>query len=135
MLRPLDKAYAKQIFVPLDRALAGAATCTFLDRITNPRGEIYDGTFAIEAETRILSGYTPEFRIILCTRALRTHVGTAAARRAAIEVRVTYVLWRAFQIAAFEPGPPVSRLGLARFPGPGVRPRRDRWIALRGRFR
>ena len=65
--------------------------CTFFDQITNPGGEICDGTFAIEAETGILSGYTPGLRIIFCTRVVRAHVGTAAVRRTAIEVRVTYV--------------------------------------------
>ena len=92
MLRPLDKAYAKQIFVPLDQALAGAAPRTFGYRITNPRGEICDGAFAIEVETGILSGYTPGLRITFGTRAARTHVGAAAVRRAVIEARVAYVL-------------------------------------------
>jgi hypothetical protein len=72
--------------------LADTAARTSLDRITNPRAEICGGTFAIEVETGILSGYTPGFRIIFCTRVLRTHVGTVAVRRAVIEVRVAYVL-------------------------------------------
>ena len=73
--------------------MVATASCTFLYRIANPRGEICDGTFAIEVETGILSGYTPRLRITFCTRVVRTHVGAAAGLRAVIENRVLYVLW------------------------------------------
>jgi len=72
--------------------LAATAARTFLDRITNPGGQIGDGTFAIEIEVGILNGDTPGFWIILCTRVVRMHVGAAAVRRAVIEVRVAYAL-------------------------------------------
>ena len=79
---------------------------TFFDRITNPRGEICDGTFAIEVETGISSGYTPGLQIIFCTRVVRYACDHGRRTGTVTGDRAVYVLWWTLQIAAFEPGPP-----------------------------
>jgi hypothetical protein len=84
--------------------LAGKAPRTFLDQITNLRGEICDGVFATEVETAILNGFATGFRILACTRDVRTNMGVIAVMRIVTGNRALYVSQRVFQIPPFAPG-------------------------------
>ena len=84
--------------------LAGKAPRTFLDQITNLRGEICDGVFATEVETAVLNGFPTGFRIIACTRDTRTDGGVVAVLRVVTGERALYVSQRVFQVAPFPPG-------------------------------
>ena len=94
--------------------LAGTAPRTFLDQITNLRGEICDGVFATEVETAVLNGFPTGFRIIACTRDIRTDTGVIAVLRVVTGERALYVSQRVFQVAPFAAdGLPVSGEALA----------------------
>ncbi len=94
--------------------LAGKAPRTFLDQITNLRGEVCDGVFATEVETAILNGFPTGFRIIACPRDRRTDRGVIAVLRVVAGGRALYVSQRVFQVAPFAPGRlPVSGAALA----------------------
>ena len=84
--------------------LAGKAPRTFLDQITNLRGEICDGVFATEVETAVLNGFPTGFRIVACTRDIRTDMGVIAVLRVVAGGRALYVSQRVFQVAPFSPG-------------------------------
>ena len=84
--------------------LAGKEPRTFLDQITNLRGEICDGVFATEVATAILNGFATGFRIIACTRDVRTNAGVIAAMRVVTGERALYVSQRVFQVPPFAPG-------------------------------
>jgi hypothetical protein len=84
--------------------LAGEEPRTFLDQITNLRGEICDGVFATEVETAVLNGFPTGFRIIACTRDVRTGAGAIAVLRVVTGARALYVLQRVFQVPPFAPG-------------------------------
>ena len=93
--------------------LAGKAPRTFLDQITNLRGEVCEGTFATEVETTVLNGFPAGFRIIACTRDTRTNAGAVAVLRVVTGDRALYVSQRVFQVAPFAPGDlPVSGAAL-----------------------
>ena len=94
--------------------LAGKAPRTFLDQITNLRGEVCDGVFATEIETATLNGFPTGFRIIACMRDVRTDTGVIAVLRVVTGDRALYVSQRVFQVAPFPPGGlPVSGDALA----------------------
>lgn len=84
--------------------LAGKAPRTFLDQITNLRGEICEGIFATEVETAVLNGFPSGFRIIVCTRDARTDTGAIAVLRVVAGEQALYVSQRVFQVAPFAPG-------------------------------
>jgi hypothetical protein len=84
--------------------LAGKEPRTFLDQITNLRGEICDGVFATEVETAVLNGFPTGFRIIACTRDVRTGAGAIAVLRVVTGNRALYVSQRVFQVSPFAPG-------------------------------
>ncbi len=84
--------------------LAGKAPRTFLDQITNLRGEVCDSVFATEVETAVLNGFATGFRIIACTRDMRTDTGVIAVLRVVTGDRALYVSQRVFQVAPFAPG-------------------------------
>ena len=84
--------------------LAGKAPRTFLDQITNLRGQICDGVFATEVETAILNGFATGFRILACTRDVRTDLGVIAVMRVVTGDRALYVSQRVFQVPPFAPG-------------------------------
>ncbi len=93
--------------------LAGTAPRTFLDQITNLRGEVCDGVFATEVETAVLNGFPTGFRIIACARDVRTGTGVVAVLRVVTGDRALYVSQRVFQVAPFSPGGlPVSGAAL-----------------------
>ncbi len=93
--------------------LAGKAPRTFLDQITNLRGEVCDGVFATEVETAVLNGFPTGFRIIACPRDTRTDRGMIAVLRVVAGARALYVSQRVFQVAPFAPGRlPVSGAAL-----------------------
>ncbi|MHA1151547.1 MAG: hypothetical protein ACTSQ7_02590 [Alphaproteobacteria bacterium] len=94
--------------------LAGKAPRTFLDQITNLRGEICDGVFATEVETAVLNGFPTGFRIVACMRDVRTGTGVIALLRVVTGDRAMYVSQWVFQVAPFPPGGlPVSGEALA----------------------
>jgi len=94
--------------------LAGEAPRTFLDQITNLRGEVCDGVFATEVETAVLNGFPTGFRIIACARDRRTDTGVITVLRVVAGGRALYVSQRVFQVAPFSPGGlPVSGAVLA----------------------
>jgi len=84
--------------------LAGKAPRTFLDQIANLRGEICDSVFATEVETAIVNGFATGFRIVACTRDVRTDAGVIAAMRVVSGDRALYVSQRVFQVPPFAPG-------------------------------
>lgn len=84
--------------------LAGKAPRTFLDQITNLRGEICDSVFATEVETGNLNGFPTGFRILACTRDERTGTGVIAALRVVAGGQALYVSQRVFQVAPFAAG-------------------------------
>jgi hypothetical protein len=84
--------------------LAGKEPRTFLDQMTNLRGEICDGVFATEVETAVLNGFPTGFRIIACTRDVRTGAGAVAVLRVVTGDRALYVSQRVFQVPPFAPG-------------------------------
>ncbi len=84
--------------------LAGKATRTFLDQITNLRGEVCDSVFATEVETAVLNGFATGFRIIACARDRRTDRGVIAVLRVVTGDRALYVSQRVFRVAPFAPG-------------------------------
>ncbi|MEE8499684.1 MAG: hypothetical protein V3S27_03850 [Kiloniellales bacterium] len=93
--------------------LAGKAPRTFLNQITNLRGEVCDGVFATEVETAVLNGFPTGFRIIACPRDTRTDTGVIAVLRVVAGGRALYVSQRVFQVAPFAPGRlPVSGAAL-----------------------
>jgi hypothetical protein len=94
--------------------LAGKAPRTFLDQITNLRGEVCDGVFATEVETAVLNGFSTGFRIIACALDTRTDMGVIAVLRVVAGDQALYVSQRVFQVAPFAPGGlPVSGAALA----------------------
>ena len=94
--------------------LAGNAPRTFLDQITNLRGEICDEVFATDVETAVLNGFATGFRIIACTHDTRTNMGVVAVMRVVTGNRALYVMQRVFQVAPFSAGDlPVSGETLA----------------------
>ena len=121
--------------------LAGKEPRTFLDQITNLRGEVCDGVFATEVETAVLNGFAVGFRIIACTRDVRTDAGVVVAVRVVTGDRALYVSQRVFQVPPFGPGGlPVAGAALAAaqtaieygFPcrrGDPVRPCPEAWRA------
>ena len=84
--------------------LAGKAPRTFLDQITNLRGEVCNDVFATEVETAVLNGFPTGFRIVACTRDMRTDTGVIAVLRVVAGDRALYVSQRVFQVAPFSPG-------------------------------
>ncbi len=121
--------------------LAGKEPRTFLDQITNLRGEVCDGVFATEVEMAVLNGFAVGFRIIACTRDVRTDAGVVVAVRVVTGDRALYVSQRVFQVPPFGPGGlPVAGAALAAaqtaieygFPcrrGDPVRPCPEAWRA------
>lgn len=96
--------WADRITLQVVPELAGKAPRTFLDQITNLRGEICDGVFATEVEIAVLNGFATGFRIIACTRDTRTNTGAVAVLRVVTGDRALYVSQRVFQVAPFSPG-------------------------------
>ncbi len=96
--------WADRITLQVVPELAGKAPRTFLDQITNLRGEVCDGVFATEVETAVLNGFPTGFRIIACTRDTRTNTGAVAVLRVVTGDRALYVSQRVFQVAPFAPG-------------------------------
>jgi hypothetical protein len=93
--------------------LAGKAPRTFLDQITNLRGEVCDGVFATEVETAVLNGFPTGFRIIACPRDTRTDTGVIVVLRVVAGAQAMYVSQRVFQVSPFAPGRlPVSGAAL-----------------------
>ena len=84
--------------------LAGKEPRTFLDQITNLRGQICDGVFATEVETATLNGFATGFRILACTRDVRTNLGVIAVMRVVTGDGALYVSQRVFQVPPFAPG-------------------------------
>jgi len=94
---------------PIVPELASTEPRTFLDQITNLRGEICDGVFATEVETGNLNEFATGFRILACTRDVRTNTGVIAVLRVVTGRQALYVSQRVFQVAPFAPGAlPVS---------------------------
>ncbi len=107
-------SWTDRITLQVVTELAGKAPRTFLDQITNLRGENCEGVFATEVETATLNGFPTGFRIIACMRDVRTGTGVIAVLRVVTGDRALYVSQRVFQVAPFPPGGlPVSGDALA----------------------
>ncbi len=97
-------AWTDRITLQIVPELAGKEPRTFLDQIANLRGEICDGVFATEVETGTLNEFATGFRILACTRDVRTNTGVIAVFRVVTGRQALYVSQRVFQVAPFAPG-------------------------------